>query len=130
MMSEQPNECAASVRSLGSPLAVAMACVMVGAAIWVSWLATGLYRIMAIVCICLASIQLGLTIYCRYRLHRRLVPLPQLEAAVLAFQGWFYIGVALLSVFLIVFGNVVLGTIGLGSAAPSGVGLRIVEGFA
>jgi hypothetical protein len=118
-MSAQANESAASVRFLASPLAVAMACVMVGAAIWVSWLTTGLYRIMAVVCVCVASIQLGLTIYYRY-LHRRFVSLRAFEATVLAFQGWFYIGVALLSVSLIVFGNVVLGTIGLVVCGPFG----------
>jgi len=120
MMSAQADERAESVRFLASPLAVAMACVMVGAAIWVSWLTTGLYRLMAVVCVCVASIQLGLTIYYRYLLHRRLVSFLEFEATVLAFQGWFYIGVALLSVLGIVFGNVVLGTISLVVFGPFG----------
>jgi hypothetical protein len=72
---------------LAGPLAIAMACVMVCAAIWVSWLTTGLYRIMAVVCVCVASIQLGLHIYYRYLLQRRLVSLPAFEATVHAFRA-------------------------------------------
>lgn len=112
-MSEPANEHATSVQFLAGPLAIAMACIMVGAGIIVSWRTTGLYHLMAIGCVCVAGIQLGLTIYYRYRRHQRPFSVPAFEAVIFAFQGWFYIGVALLSALFMVFGNVVLGTIGL-----------------